>query len=84
MTNIPVRIGMDTAKSVFQLHGVDENEAVVVKQPAAAGGDDPLLHKAAADAGGDRVLRALAPRSAPTRFWTARLSDDFWRRLKRS
>jgi transposase len=28
--NIPVRIGMDTSKSVFQLHGVDENEEVVV------------------------------------------------------
>ena len=27
--NIPVRIGMDTSKSVFQLHGVDENEVVV-------------------------------------------------------
>jgi transposase len=29
---IPVRIGMDTAKSVFQLHGVDENEVVVVRR----------------------------------------------------
>jgi transposase len=28
--NIPVRIGMDASKSVFQLHGVGENEAVVV------------------------------------------------------
>jgi transposase len=28
--NKPVRIGMDTSKSVFQLHGVDENEVVVV------------------------------------------------------
>jgi transposase len=28
----PVRIGMDTAKSVFQLHGVDENEVVVVRR----------------------------------------------------
>jgi transposase len=28
--NIPVRIGMDTSKSMFQLHGVDENEVVVV------------------------------------------------------
>jgi hypothetical protein len=27
--NLPVRIGMDTSKSVFQLHGVDENEVVV-------------------------------------------------------
>ncbi len=26
--NIPVRIGMDTSKSVFQLHGVDENERI--------------------------------------------------------
>ena len=28
--NLPIRIGMDTSKSVFQLHGVDENEVVVV------------------------------------------------------
>jgi transposase len=28
----PVRIGMDTAKSVFQLHGVDEAEAVVLRR----------------------------------------------------
>lgn len=28
----PVRIGMDTAKSVFQLHGVDENEVVVLRR----------------------------------------------------
>jgi transposase len=30
--NLPVRIGMDTSKSVFQLHGVDENELVVVRR----------------------------------------------------
>jgi transposase len=30
--NIPVRIGMDTSKSVFQLHGVDESETVVVRR----------------------------------------------------
>src|ERR1700724_3425661 len=30
--NLPVRIGMDTSKSVFQLHGVDENEVVVVRR----------------------------------------------------
>ena len=30
--NKPVRIGMDTSKSVFQLHGVDENETVVVRR----------------------------------------------------
>ena len=30
--NIPVRIGMDTSKSVFQLHGVDEHEVVVVRR----------------------------------------------------
>jgi transposase len=28
----PVRIGMDTAKSVFQLHGVGENEVVFVRR----------------------------------------------------
>lgn len=30
--NVPVRIGMDTSKSVFQLHGVDQGEAVVVRR----------------------------------------------------
>lgn len=30
--NVPVRIGMDTSKSVFQLHGVDQSEAVVVRR----------------------------------------------------
>jgi hypothetical protein len=30
--NYPVRIGMDTSKSAFQLHGVDENEVVVVRR----------------------------------------------------
>jgi transposase len=30
--NAPVRIGMDTAKSVFQLHGVDANETVVIRR----------------------------------------------------
>jgi transposase len=29
---LPVRIGMDTSKSVFQLHGIDKNEAVVVRR----------------------------------------------------
>src|SRR4029450_3063760 len=30
--NLPIRIGMDTSKSVFQVHGVDENEGVVVRR----------------------------------------------------
>jgi transposase len=30
--NTPVRIGMDTSKSVFQLHGVDQDEVVVVRR----------------------------------------------------
>lgn len=30
--NIPIRIGMDTSESVFQVHGVDENEVVVVRR----------------------------------------------------
>src|SRR3954463_7228886 len=30
--NLPVRIGKATSKSVFQLHGVDENEVVVVRR----------------------------------------------------
>jgi transposase len=28
----PVRIGLDTSKNVFQLHGVDEDEAVVLRR----------------------------------------------------
>lgn len=32
MKSTPVRIGMDTAKSVFQLHGVDGNDVVVVRR----------------------------------------------------
>jgi hypothetical protein len=34
----PIRIGMDTAKSVFQLHGVDENETVVLCAAMAIAG----------------------------------------------
>ncbi len=30
--NLPIRIAMDTSKSVFQLHGVDEDEGVVVRR----------------------------------------------------
>lgn len=30
--NTVVRIGMDTSKNVFQLHGVDEAEAVVLRR----------------------------------------------------
>ncbi len=32
MRNTPIRIGMDTSKSVFQLHGVDSDEEVVVRR----------------------------------------------------
>ena len=32
MKNPPVRIGMDTSKSVFQLHGVDADEVVVIRR----------------------------------------------------
>jgi transposase len=32
MQNPPVRIGMDTSKSVFQLHGVNHNEDVAVRR----------------------------------------------------
>lgn len=38
MTNIPVRIGMDTGKSVFQLHGVASvREAVYCTGEARCG-----------------------------------------------
>lgn len=32
ITTTPIRIGMDTSKSVFQLHGVDAEEEVVVRR----------------------------------------------------
>lgn len=32
MKTMPTRIGLDTAKSVFQLHGVDANEEVVMRR----------------------------------------------------
>lgn len=32
MKSTPIRIGLDTAKSVFQLHGVDANEEVVLRR----------------------------------------------------
>lgn len=35
MRHIPVRIGIDTAKSVFQLHGIDRNEFVVLRRHAS-------------------------------------------------
>ena len=39
----PVRIGMDTAKSVFQLHGVDENEVVVLRRQLRRNFRKPLV-----------------------------------------
>ena len=33
----PVRIGLDTSKNVFQLHGVDEDEAVVLRRQMRRG-----------------------------------------------
>lgn len=32
MKNPPIRIGMDTSKSIFQLHGVDADEVVVIRR----------------------------------------------------
>jgi transposase len=32
MKSPPFRIGMDTSKSVFQLHGVDADEGIVVRR----------------------------------------------------
>ena len=54
--NIPVRIGMDTSKSVFQLHGVDENEVVVVRRQFRRAEMISLLRSASSRR--HRVLRA--------------------------
>ena len=60
MRKAAIRIGMDTAKSVFQLHGVDIDEG---SRPASVppSRDDPLFREAAAGARRDRGLRQSAP-----------------------
>ena len=45
LMNLPIRVGMDTSKSVFQLHGVDEKRGGGCPPPISASGDDPLLRR---------------------------------------
>ena len=45
-----VSIGLDLAKSVFQLHGVDASSYTVLRRKLARGRADCLLHRAAAHA----------------------------------
>ena len=54
------RIGMDTSKHIFQLHGVNAAEKAGSAQEAAAQGDGGVLREAGADDDRDRSLRGIA------------------------
>ena len=42
------RIGIDTSKAVFTLHGIDQQDRPSVADQSPARADDTLLHEAAA------------------------------------
>ena len=52
-----IRIGMDTSKHVFQLHGVNAAEQLVLRRKLTAQRDDGVLREAGADGDRDRGLR---------------------------
>ena len=54
------RIGMDTSKRFFQLHGVDANDQTRAAPPVDARSDVALLREAAGDGGGDGGVRGGA------------------------
>jgi transposase len=58
------RIGMDTSKQIFRLHGVDAAETGLA-QEAAAQGNDEVFRGVAADAGWYRSMRQLPPPGPP-------------------
>ena len=53
-------IGLDIAKSVFQVHGVDAAGEVVVRRKLTRGRSPGVLREAAAMPGRDRGLQLLA------------------------
>jgi hypothetical protein len=63
--NLPIRIGMDTSKSVFQLHCVDENEVVVVRRQFRRAEMIRYFERLPAGSRRHRALRQLAPLGAP-------------------
>jgi hypothetical protein len=54
-------IGLDIAKSIFQVHGVDAEGNVVVRRKLKAPAHRCFLPEAAAVSCGDRGLRIIAP-----------------------
>src|SRR5260221_11823263 len=54
-----IRIGLDTAKHVFQVHGVDENEQTVVRRQLRRGEMEKFFGKLAPTRIGENILRQL-------------------------
>ena len=54
-----IRIGMDTSKNIFQLHGVDAAEQVVLRKQLRAQADAGVFRQAAADGGRDGGVRGV-------------------------
>ncbi len=55
-----IRIGLDTSKHVFQIHGVDESEQAVLRRQLRRGEMTKFFAQAGADADRDRGVRRLA------------------------
>jgi transposase len=58
------RIGMDTSKYIFQLHGVDGSEQVVLRKRLSRKAMLEFFARLSADSGGDRGVRGRSPRGA--------------------
>ena len=54
-------IGLDVAKSVFQVHGVDAAGQVVIRRQLRRPAGPGIFPEATAMPGGDRGLRVIAP-----------------------
>ena len=69
-------IGLDIAKSVFQVHGVDAGGQVVIRRPFEASHRSGVLSEAAAMPGWHRGLRLVSPLVARTAgTWPYRAID---------
>ena len=55
------RIGMDTSKHIFQLHGVNSAEEPVLRKKLRRKGDVRIPREAGADGDRDRSLRCKRP-----------------------
>jgi hypothetical protein len=62
------RIGMDTSKRFFQVHGVNAAETVGFAQEAEAQGNRRVFREACADGSWDRSLRRFPIRTARTKW----------------